>query len=676
MSPELPATDPASPWVQHLERAHALAHVAARTIGEQLESSPYLAPAARRLEGGLCAMYDAFDGRSDRPTAIALARIRLWDAAVLVARGGLPDALAALREACGDVISAEERLPRTPLAGRVPGPLRAGDELPPLHTIERASIPPAFRAPRLPEPEPELPPAEEQPAATTFEELAAIAAAARRHAEERLRSHAQPRPRVEKKPAPPPEQPLPGFVCSPPPPMSEDDFTRRWARECIDDIGMLGIQRTPQPGDEWRACLALERRLVAAIDAVAAFGPVAVRYIEPYVMDAPAADPMKMFAIAMLGGCLDGRDVLAGAERVLHRFGPGDPAIARAFASAMKLAPNPFVPNVLRALSTSTDPACRAIGVEVLAHRMWLTPEELTALADEEEPRVFALALPALAVARHRDLERALTRALAHADLRVQEAALDAMALASHPRAASAAREAACGVLGDRALVRLAIVGDESDARWLLARMQAAPSAAAVEAVGWAGLVEAVPALIALLETSEDDEVKLAAGAALERMLGAGLVDAIEVMAEAMDEAEVSDPDVEAGPPMRPLAEMVTDPRLRPPPPAKETLEIASIDPARWGACWTGHASRLDPKQRTRRGQAYSCSVSLYELDQLALSAEDRRRLHRELSARTGRVTAFDPCDFVPVQVESLERWAAVVRATRDAPGTWGRARP
>lgn len=668
MSSELPAADPASPWIQHLERAHALAHVAARVIGEQLDPNAHLAPAARRLERGLVTMYDAFDGRADRPTAIALARVRLWDAAILVAHGGLPEALAALRDACGELVSAEERYPRVPLAGRVPVPLRAGDDVPPLHTIERPSREPVLRAPPLPEPEPELPLIPEQPAATTFEELAALAAAAQKLVEERIKAHAQPRPRVEKKPLPAPSPPPPGFAHPPPPPMSKDDFIRRWARECIDDIGMLGLQRLPLLGDDWRACLALEKRLVKAIDAVAALGPVAVRYVEPYVLDAPAADPMKMFAIAMLGGCLEGRDVLAGAERVLHRFGPGDPAIASAFASAMKLAPNPFVPNVLRSLVASADPACRAIGVEVLAHRGWLTPEELTALADEEDSRVFALALPALAVARDRNLERALTRALSHADLRVQEAALDATALAAHPRAASAARAAACGALGDRALVRLAIVGDESDARWLLAKMEAAPTAEAVEAVGWAGLVEAAPRLIRVLETSDDDAVKLSAGAALERLLGAGLVDVIEVMPEAIEEVEVRDPDPEVRPS---LDETVGDPDDRAPPGSAEKLEAASIDPERWRAWWVEHGKRLDPKLRTRRGQGYSPSVSLYELDRLLLPAEDRRRLHRELAARTARFAAFDPCDLVVVQEQGLKAWEKVLRGVSESPGAW-----
>jgi HEAT repeat protein len=667
MPPALPTADPASPWTLRLERAHALAHVAARAIGLVFEPNAHLGPAALCLEQGLASLYDAFDGRADGPTAISVARLRFWEAAILVARGGLPGALAALHGACKELGAAEERLPRVAFAVRLPLPLCAGDDLPPLHTIERASLAPTFRAPLVPEPE-TGPPVLALPEPTTFEELGAVAAAARRIAEGRAAAmvRAARRPPAEQRALPAPEDPPPGFAQVPPPAMTEDDFIRHWARECIDDIGMLGLQRAPLPGDSFRACLALERRMVKAVDALAAFGPVAVAYVERYAMDAPAADPMRIFAMAMIGGCLEGRDVLAGAERVLHRFGAGDPPVAGGFASAMKIAPNPFVPNVLRTLYASTDPACRAIAVEVLGHRGWLTTEELGVLAHEEEPRVFALALPALAAARDRNLGHAVTRALAHADLRVQEAALDAMAIAAHPRAAEAAREAACDELGDRALVRLAIVSDEEDARWLLARMRARPTAAAVEAVGWAGLVEAVPALLGLLE-GDDQEVQLAAGAALDRLLGANLVDKIEVLPEALEDVEVTDPDPE------PLAALVSTPEDQPAVGSPETLDVPSIDPARWRAYWAEHGRRYDPKQRLRRGNPYSPSVSLYELDRLPLGPEDRRRLHRELCARTGKVTHFDPSDFVSVQERSLAAWGALVRATGEAPGSWGR---
>jgi hypothetical protein len=678
MSPELASADPASDWMKHLERAHERVHAAARSIEEHIEPSAYLEPAAQRLEGGLAAMYDAFDGRTDRITAISVAHTRFWGAAILVARADLPSALAALREACAELVSAEERFPRVPLAGRAAAELQAGSDLPLLHVVERASLTPSFRAPPVPELElEEEEPVTMLPEPTTFEELAAVAEAARRLAEERIAAQKQRKaPPEAKQPAPAPTEPPPGFAFAPPAALDEDAFIRRWARECFEEIGMLGLQRAPLAGDDWRACQVLERRLVTAIDALAALGPTAVAHVERLAMDAPVPNPMSVFAIAMIGGSLEGRDALACAERVLYRFGPNDPTVAAPFVAAMKLAPNPFVPSLLRSLYASREPGCRAIAVEVLAYRGWLTPEELTELADEEDPRVLSLALPALAAAHRRDLGRVLTRslALAHADLRVQAAALDAMALAAHPQAASAACAAAHGALGERALVRLAIVGDEDDARWLLERMQASPTPAAVEAVGWAGLVDAVPALLRLLE-SEEQEVKLAAGGALERMLGANLIERIEVLPEALEDVEVTDPDPEPQRPREALEVLVSDPRHLPPAGSSETIEVASTDLAQWRAYWDEHRRRYDPKLRLRRGQGYSPSVSLYELDKLPLPPEDRRRIHLELAARTGKIARFDTHDFVIVQERSLTVWESLVRTSVETPGSWGRTR-
>jgi hypothetical protein len=672
MDTALPAADPASPWMKHLEQAHRLAHAAARAVGDEAEPSPHLGPAARHLERGLAAVYDAFDGRADRLTAINLAHSRFWDAAILVARAGLPRALAALQGACGELVGAEERFPLVPLAPPAAPPLQAGTDLPPLHTVERPSLTPSFRAPPIPEPEEEVP-VVVMPEPTTFAELAAAAAVARRMADEQVKAHARRKAlpaATEEKPAEPPPEPPPGFAFLPLPPLDEDAFVRRWARECFEEVGMIGIQRTPLVGDDWRACQALEKRLIASVDAIAALGPIAVASLEPLALDAPAVNPMAVFAITMIGGCLDGRDSIAGAERVLHHFGPADPAAAEPFAAAMKLCPNPFVPTALRSLHASTERGCRAIAVEVLAYRGWLTPDELSALADDEDPILLALALPALAAARHPDIERALVRALAHDDLGLQEAALDAMALAAHPQAASAARTAAGGPLGDRALVALAIVAAQDDARWLLDRMKSAPTPGAIEAVGWSGLVEAVPALIGLLE-SEEDGVPLAAGAALDRLLGANLIDKIEIMPEAIDDVPVVDPDPD--PPAGRLALQVSDPRDQPPAGSPETLEVPSADPAKWRAHWAEHGRRHDPKLRLRRGNPYSPSVSLYELDRLPLPPVDRRRLHRELCARTGKLTAFDPHDFVVVQEQSLMAWASLVKASAETPGSWGR---
>lgn len=261
MANELPAADPASPWMLHLERAHSLAHVAARLIEEQSEPNVHLGPAARHMERALGALYDAFDGRVDRVTAINLAHGRLWDAAILMARGGFPAAVVALRDACAELISAEERFPRVPLAGRTTEDVRAAVDLLPLHVIARASLVPSLRTPPAPEIEDVVMPLDPLPEPTTFEELAAVAEMmVRRAYERRLAQRAAETPaRAQVEPAPEPAPP-PGYAHVPPPPMSETAFVRSWARHCFEEIGMLGMQRTPLAGDDWRTYAARGRR--------------------------------------------------------------------------------------------------------------------------------------------------------------------------------------------------------------------------------------------------------------------------------------------------------------------------------------------------------------------------------------------------------------------------------
>ncbi len=418
MDNALPAADPASPWMKHLERAHALAHAAARAIGDEAEPNLHLEPAARLLSRGLAAMYDAFDGRADRVTAINLAPRRLWEAAVLVAQGGLPRALAALREACGALVGAEERFPLVPLAPTVNAPPLQGGRRPAAAPCGRARVagPLVPRARACPSRR-KSSPSSALPEPTTFAELAAAAEAARRVGAAQIEAHARARAlpeAIEETPAEPPPEPPRGFAFVPEAPLDDDAFVRRWARECFEEVGMLGLQRAPLPGDDWRARLALERRLVGAVDAIAALGPAAVAYLEPLAMDAPVVNPMGVFAITMLGACLDGRDALAAAERVLHHFGPNDPGRGRAVRRRAQAGAEPVRPH-RAALAPRAPPSWAAAPSPWRCSRTagGSPRPELAALADEEDPRVLALALPALAVARHPDLGRALARALA-----------------------------------------------------------------------------------------------------------------------------------------------------------------------------------------------------------------------------------------------------------------------
>ena len=67
----------------------------------------------------------------------------------------------------------------------------------------------------------------------------------------------------------------------------------------------------------------IDERLLATIDAIVSLGPTAIQALESFVVDAPAKDPTRGFAAALVHGSIDGRDGLAAAERALAHLGAG-----------------------------------------------------------------------------------------------------------------------------------------------------------------------------------------------------------------------------------------------------------------------------------------------------------------------------------------------------------------
>ncbi len=724
MGADLATTRHDDAWIDHVERAHALSHGVASRIEESASSPVDLAPVLRSLAQGIGAMYDALDARDDPASALSRAHGRLWDAAIGAAHGGLLDEVTSLRDACASLIDAERLVPGSPApegrsaleasrarsrdasrgaersAAHRPerdasqdaerdaarAPRAASREALPVHAIDRASLTPSFRAPPVVEATATRA-SSPLPVPTTFEELAAAAAKLRDLAEASragltasLQRRAPPQPPLLPSSLPAPRvEPPPGFASAPPDPISEDDFLRIWARECFEEIGMLGVQRAPLPSEDWRAARFLDARLLASIDALAALGPAAIAHVEPLAMDAPVPDPLRIFAASLIAGCMAGRDALGVAERVLHRFGAGDPVVAQAFGAAMKLAPHPLLPRVLRGLASAET--TRVLATDLLGARGWLSAAELPGLAADADPRVRAIALRAMGAMRHGELEGLALEAAGDDDVAVQAALLEGLLLAASPRAARTARAAAGGPLGDGALIALAIAGDESDAAWLLDRARERPTPAAIAALGWAGSIGAIPWLIDRLEAHEagaveargapDAEGRDAAARALDRLLGARLVDRVEVMPEALDKLDVHDPDPKPSPVRRSLVEMLEEPRDPAPAGSSETLEVTSTDPARWRAYWTERRSAFDARLRWRRGKPHCASVVLEELDRLPLGREDRLCLVRELAYRTGEFVRGGPDDLVATQEKSLLGWAQIVERTRETPGTW-----
>jgi hypothetical protein len=668
-------------WMLDLERAHDQLRHAARLLENGAHPVIDLRPAATALEQAFALAYDAFDDRKPRVDAAREALVQVDAAIAALAPAASMDAvigfsLEYLRDARESLLQAEVRL--TPLVRRPPPPvsdLRASLELPRLHELERASLAPRIKVPAWTPPEVQATPPPPIRRPRTFEELAAAIEEMHRR-DEADRADAQKEKAQKSAPAedPQPEEaddlPPPGFAVELPPVLTPQAFRRSRTRECFEEVAMIGSQRAPLLGDPWRSALVLERRMLWALDAIVAMGPAAVAEVEPLVLDSPIKDPTRVFGITMILGCLSGRDALAAAERVFLAFEPGDAACAEQFADALKLATHPLLPLTLRTWLADSDPVHRALAIDVLGYRGMATLDELSRAA-VDAPEVAAAALPHYALTPHPGVRDAIEAALAGDSIPLRESAWRALSIHAARDAGTVLRGEMSGEHAERAAVPLAVVGDEKDAARLLELALAHKTRPFINAVGWAGAASAVVPLMAMLTQDLDDDVKLAVAYALERITGAGLWERMLVEPDKIMVPDMPDPDVGEAPPPPRLAPMVSDPRDLPGDGAPDMLDQPTVDVRRWRQYWNDKGPNYDLRARYRRGWPYTPLVSWRELDVWRCTPGERRTLHLELMARTGKWTRFDIHDFVRVQEESLKAWEPLAQSSSGQPGVW-----
>jgi hypothetical protein len=219
----------------------------------------------------------------------------------------------------------------------------------------------------------------------------------------------------------------------------------------------------------------------------------------------------------------------------------------------------------------------------------------------------------------------------------------------------------------ERAALLLSLGGDPDDARRLLHRARQSPTPWRLDALGFAGSVEAVPALIDQL-ADEDLELCMAAARSLERLTGAGLIEEIEVPPEDTVPRELPEvPVAELATPARaaapPLAGEVSSPRDAPSEGSPDLLEAPSIDADRWAAYWKDHARDFEAGRRYRRGKPWSSASSLEELDGPLASPAERQLLQIELAGASRRYVHLDVDDLVVVQERALAGWRALLRS-------------
>jgi hypothetical protein len=663
-----------SPFVVAVERAIAAAHAALRSLDATPPTESTL-PAARSVRRALGALLDGIDGRTtlrsglDRAISslgFALASLggekeRPEDAPVAPGSDDVGRALAAVLEATNvaPTTQLDADPSRAPDRPRPRWRVAIGD--PRVVDVPRASLlpPDTIRLPAPPAKKPPrkvaLPGLDRGALLAQAEKLtadAALLAASTAAATEALAAvGAKPKGDLD----------TGSFLRDEAtPPISELAFRRSLVRTHFEDVGMFGLQRMPLFGDDFAAVEVIEARLLASSDAVLAEADL-LPELERLARDTPAPDPMRVFAMAFVGGSLDGRDALAAAERTLYAHDPHDPGIAEAFGAALAMSSHPHAGRVLLSLARADEAPVRAASLRALARRGPVDPTLLLEGCETAMPAVIAAALPALAVSTHPHaaalFSEVAARSLTSTDAEVAIALWEALALARHDHAAAAPSRHLTGALGGAAAIALALVADAEGASALVTHVGGCRSPASLVALGWLGSLAAVPTL---LDALGDDDLALAAGRALERLLGTTVLEAVDVDPESL---EAMEPVAVRTPSMSPrgtLSQAIQRPDEEP-----EASPDRMHLPPRVRDVWQKRFAEVRARLprggeglRVRRGEPYLPSMSLAELgktgEELCPSFAERQLLVRELAFRTGRPVPFSPEDLVVVQRRRL----------------------
>ncbi len=664
--------------VKALETALRTLHAVGASLGTLPASTVDLAPVARCVERAILCALEAYDAQRD-PLAATRDAMSAVDEAKRVATEasatvqGISELSTWLERGRGWLAVAESTFLRTPSFGRLPRDVVASKDAPQLFRLGRPCVAPRFEtAPVLPPPAPPTTGLDLAglPMADKMAKVREHAALARDSARERREARAAAKRAREV--AAPEEAARPGFVAGPHAALTPDALVKRRARELFEEVMIGGVHRTPLVGDAWRTMDVVDKRMLRALDAFAALGPRAVASLEAQVLDAPAKDPSRGFAVGFIAGAFEGRDMLAVVERCLRHLGPTDPEVGRMLSRALVLVPHPDLPVVLRTWLDDDDPLVRALAIDVLGYRRLATEDELGAALRSESRDVVAAAMPWAALSRSPELRAAVDghRGTDHETL--------AAAVAWAP-ALSGARDATdrlAAMLGTEreayALLPLALAADADDAAKLVELVRSEPTAARIEALGWAGPKDAIGALVALLaDAKAKGELKRAAAFALQRITGAEIYDDVDLPPEKLD-AETPDdpPGLPASPPLR----KTLSPRDQPSDGSPDRMKLPPTRLAPWEAFLQREGHRFQGPARFRRGKPYTPATTLIELDTYRIPPEERRLAFRELVIKTGQVVPFDPEDFVHVQEAALDAWAPIASRASSQPGAWGRA--
>lgn len=666
------------PLPEDLERAHdALGQCA--LILERVDSPPLdLSDAVAALELTFERIFASYRGVEDPAECLPSALTALKTFQSELARDAGHPMLSMVRDLASSaeyhLSEAELRLRAAPWAPPPDvGELRASLRLPRVHRLARPNLVAKVRVAKAAAPEVQTP-APEIAQPTTFEELSAAVAGLRERNAARARP---PTPPSELEAAPTADAATAGTAPNPfagPPEgaWSRRRFSEERALGAFEEVLLAWIQRLPIAGERWQSAIFIEQRLLAGVDALAALGPTALSYLDALTLGNPTCIPAHLSALTLVLGCIEGRDTLALAERLLHEQESVSPEWVAAFGEALSLVPHPDASRLAFRYAHSTHASHRALGVRALLRR-GVFDRELLAKAAVDEPLVAAEALPAFARLTSRDeasmiLDHAIERSQDNELLR--SATLRALSANCHLSAEAVLLHELQSKDSAEAGILLAQNSGRSGANKLLEWVRPRPTAAGAQALGWTGLVDAVAILIGAL-ASDDELIQAASAEALERITGARLLEEVEIPPERIMDPDVPDPVPEEGPS---LAQKVSSPRDQPEAGSPDRIERISRDPQRWRAWWAQNGGNFERNQRYRRGYPWSPHIVWTELGSAIATPSDRRWLKHELSLRTGALLLCDPGDFVAHQELMLAAFEPTAIAARGTPGSWSEA--
>lgn len=673
--------DPKAAMESALELLHATGAALVGVPAARLD----IRPLAAAMERAIVATLDAFDARRE-PAAALVEAAALVDGALPSAREaadeieGLDVLPGWLERSRGWLLAAVDGVARAPVFAVPPREVVVSGTIPSIFRISRASIAPVFRvaAPVPPPPPPPAPIPKELPPRERLAEAKERAAAARERAREKQVARAKAREARRDAAFALETPPRPGFVKGEFTALTREQFVRARARELFDEVSLTAIQRTPLLGDDWRSIEFIDRRMMRAVDALAGLGGEALAAVERLVVDAPAKDPSRAFAVAFSLGCFEGRDALAAIERALRYLGVANLDVRAMAASGLKRSPNPELEALLRRWSHAQDAGLRAIGFDVLGHKGLLTEADLDRAFRDTDLDVVAVALSwaPLGPAAHRTLARAALHTRGKTDHpRLAPAAAWALAIGGY---AAAFEELAASLGTERepyVLLPMALLAEEAEAPRLVGAVRKNPTAVGATALGFLGSRGALEALIDILaDSAVEPPVKQACAFALQRLTGLEVFDDVTVPPEKLEAEEPADP---ATLPKqdKALARIVGDPRDQPADGAADEMKLPTMRVEPWREYLRRESDRYTEGRRFRRGEPYVPATSLDELMRYAITPPERRALFRELIIKTGEVIPFDTEDFVAMQKESLDDWAPIAAKASSQPGSWGYAR-